>query len=83
MDQIVNLLAPGNPPSTVIGTATFTGLPEVRFYDLAFMAPVIDVQGRFFQFVPQPFYGPEPMPVYVEVQPIKVDGVFSEPARGV
>ena len=78
MNQTVNLLAPGNPPSQVIGTATLTGLPDQRYPgDLQWLAPVIGVGGRTFLYVDQPFFGPEPTPSYVEVRLFVATGTFA------
>jgi hypothetical protein len=75
MDQTVNLLAPGNPPTQVIGTATITGLPDERYPgDLRLLAPLIEAEGRTFQFIEQPFYGAEPTQQYVEVEPVIATG---------
>lgn len=79
MDQTVNLLAPGNPPSQVIGTAKLTGLPADRFPgDLQWLAPAITVNGRFFTFVDSFGFGPPGTATYVEVTLIKVEGTFAK-----
>jgi hypothetical protein len=86
MNQVVNLLAPGNPPSVIIGQATLTDLPTNRFpNDLQWLAPIIVVdetkkgdfgKSRFFVFVLQFTYGDQPTASYVEVTPKEVQGTF-------
>lgn len=77
MNQTVSLLAPDNPPSEVIGTATLSGLPDERFPgDLAQLAPVLTVQGRTFQYIGVFGLGDLSPQGYVEVTPMVVEGSF-------
>ena len=78
--EVVNLLAPGNPPEVVIGTATLEDLPDERYpSDLQWLAPFIEVDGRYFSFVANFSFGPQQASTYVEVQPLKVQGQFVPP----
>lgn len=77
MDEVVNLLAPGNPAATVIGEATIADLPDERFPDdLRLLAPVLTAQGRYFQFVPGFVYGPQQRASYMEILPRTVRAIF-------
>ena len=63
MDQIVNLL----DGSTVVGSATLTGLPQDRYPDdLKWLAPALRTEdGRVWLFKSNFSYGEQPTATYV------------------
>jgi hypothetical protein len=78
MDQTVNLLAPGNPPTQVIGAATIPGLPDDRYPgDLKWLAPLIQVDNRLYQLVSSVGMGTRAEATYVEVKPIVITAYAS------
>jgi hypothetical protein len=82
--ETVNLLAPGNPPSEVIGTAELIDLPDDRYpEDLKWLAPFIVCNGRYFAYAPAFSYGAQGMASYVEQRPIVVQRVaFTQAQQG-